>query len=192
MRINFDGKRIVLFADLTNLFHNINIVYPQQKLDYKIYLDKLKERGSIYRAIAYGSAVENEALNFIKCLKGNGYETNYIQARKFNNRHIIKYTNRTMDIAMDIIRLIERIDIHVVVFGSCNQDLIPLFGFLKEKGIRSIVYACNIPRELKDSCDEWCEIPEDFLEVKEFEDEEDEEIDESLKIENNNETTNPT
>jgi uncharacterized LabA/DUF88 family protein len=164
-----DNLRTAVFVDLISIFYNINYVYPQQKLDYKIYLDKLKEKYSIYRAIAYGASVGNEAQNFIRCLRGNGYETKYVLARKFNSKAIIKYTDRTMDIAMDIIRMIDRIDI--VVVGSCNPNLIPLFTYLKEKGIKVVVNACNIPRELKNSCDEWYEITDDLLEIRNDEEE---------------------
>jgi uncharacterized LabA/DUF88 family protein len=164
-----DNMKTAVFVDLISLFYNINYVYPQQKLDYKIYLDKLRERHNIYRAIAYGASVANEAQNFIRCLRGDGYETKYVPARKFNSKAVIKYTDRTMDIAMDIIRMIDRIDI--VVIGSCNPNLIPLFVYLKEKGIRVIIVACNIPRELKNHCDEWLEITDDLLEIRNDEEE---------------------
>jgi uncharacterized LabA/DUF88 family protein len=160
----FENKRTAVFVDLISIFYNVNFAYPHRKLNYKAYLDRLKGRYNICRAIAYGASVGNEAQNFIRCLKGNGYETKYVLARKFNSIAIIKYTDRTMDIAMDIMRMEDRIDIAVI--GSCNPNLIPLYVYLKEKGIKIITYACNIPRNIKDSCDEWWEITEDLLEIK--------------------------
>ncbi len=98
-------------------------------------------------------------------MRHNGYEVNYIPARLINDRPVIKYTDRTMDIAVDIIRMIDRLDI--VIIGSCNLNLVPLFIYLKEKGIKIIIFACNIPRKLIMVCDEWWEITEDLLEVNE-------------------------
>jgi len=170
----FENIKTAIFVDLISLFYNINYVYPQQKLDYKAYLDKLKEKYNIYRAIAYGASVSNEAQNFIRCLRGNGYETKYVLARKFKSKAVIKYTDRTMDIAMDILRMIDRID--VVVIGSSNINLIPLLIYLKEKGIKVVIVACNIPREMKNSCDEWLEITDDLLEIRNDEEELEEEV----------------
>jgi len=172
-----ENMRTAVFVDIISLFYNINYVYPQQKLDYKNYLDKLREKYNIYRAIAYGASISNEAQDFIRCLRGNGFETKYVPARKFNSKAVIKYTDRTMDIAMDILRMIDRID--VVVIGSNNINFIPLFNYLKEKGIKVVVNACNISRELKNNCDEWYEITDDLLEIRN-----DEELEEEVTIEN--------
>ncbi len=166
----FGDKRIALFVDLIGQFYNVSLIFKKQKLNYKAYLDKLTEEGNVYKAIAYGASIGNEADTFIKCLRSNGYETKYVPARKYNGKPIIKYTDRTMDIAIDIIRMMDRLDI--VVIGSCNINLVPLLSFLKEKGIKVIIFACHIPVELKIVCDEWWEVTENLLEIKEFYNEE--------------------
>lgn len=94
----------------------------------------------------------------------SGFETKYVYPRCYQNRPVIKYTNRSVDIVLDVIRMIDKLDI--VIIGSCNYDLAPFFTFLKEKGIRVIVYSCGIPRVLKETCDEWWEIDEDVLEPR--------------------------
>jgi uncharacterized LabA/DUF88 family protein len=170
MSIDLRSKRVALFVDLISQFHNVNTVYSRQKIDYRLYLDRLKEEGNVTRAIAYGAAIGNEANPFIHCLRENGYEVKYVVARKFNGRPIIKYTDRTMDIVIDIIRMLDRLD--VVVIGSCNVNLAPLINYLKEKGIIVLVYACNIPKELRLICDEFWEISEDVFEIKNNEEEE--------------------
>jgi uncharacterized LabA/DUF88 family protein len=162
-----ENKRMALFVDLINIFHNVNTAFSGAKLDYKIYLDKLNEEGIVFRAVAYGASIDDESYNFQKCLKINGFEVKYVQARRFNGKSIIKYTDRTIDIILDIIRMLERLD--VVVIGSTNLNLIPFFDFLKEKGIGVIVYACNIPTEIKMHVDQWIEISEDLLEIREDE-----------------------
>jgi uncharacterized LabA/DUF88 family protein len=164
MNPDFKNKKTALFVDLISIFHNVNTVFPRQKLDYKAYLDRLKSECEIYRAVAYGAYIGNEATKFINALKYNGYEVKYIPATTFSGKPVIKYTDRSMDIALDIIRMIDRID--VVIIGSCNLNLKPLYIFLKEKGIKVVIFACNISTELKNAVDEWWEIDEELLEVK--------------------------
>lgn len=170
----FQNKRAALFIDVISQYYSIGTVFPGQKLNYKAYLDKIGKETDVNRAVAYGACINNEAQNFIQYLINSRYEVKYVPARKVNNRPIIKYTDRSMDIALDIIRMLDRLD--VVVIGSCNLNLLPLFAFLKEKGIKVIVFACNIPREIKNVADEWIEITEDLLENKRDYTEEDEDI----------------
>jgi uncharacterized LabA/DUF88 family protein len=161
-----DNKRIAVFVDTINLFHNINTIYTGRKLNYRFYLDKLREEeGNIFRATAYGAAVGDEAKNFITSLRSNGFETKYVSAKRFDNNPIIKYTDRTIDIIIDIIRMMDRLD--VVIIGSNNTNISPFLFYLREIGIRVVIFACNIPKELKLVCDEWIEILEDTLKVKE-------------------------
>ncbi len=162
MNPTFENKCIGLFVDLINQYHSISLAFNGSKLNYHSYLNKLKEEGLIYRAIAYGAYVDNEASDFINCLRSDGYEAKYVPAKLYNGRPIVKFTDRTIDIVLDIMRMIDKLDI--VIIGSNNTNLIPLFSFLKEKGIRVIVFSCDIPREMKLHCDEWLEITEDLLE----------------------------
>lgn len=65
-------------------------------------------------------------------------------------------------IAVDIMRIINRVDI--LVLGSADGDLAPVIEWAKEQQCKTIVCACNISRELREVADEIFEIDEFFLE----------------------------
>lgn len=74
----------------------------------------------------------------------------------------VQQTDRTMDMIMDILRNIDRLE--VVVLGSSNPRLTPLVKYLKEEGIKVIVFSCSIPRALRQEADLAWDINESFLE----------------------------
>lgn len=74
----------------------------------------------------------------------------------------VQQTDRTMDMITDILRLSNKSE--VIVIGSSNSKLVPFIRYLKEIGIKVIIFSCGIPRDLKNEADIWWEINEDFLE----------------------------
>lgn len=158
------SRNVGVFVDIISQFNSVNMLYRGRKLDYEKYLTKSTEQGCIYRAFGYGAQITNEAHAFITCLRTLGYEPKYVQARQFGERSEIRRTDRTMDLVTDIIRILEKLD--VVIIGTSNPMIVPIIEFIKERGIKVIVFSCNIPRELKESADLWWEITEDYLEIK--------------------------
>lgn len=74
----------------------------------------------------------------------------------------VQQTDRMMDMITDILRLVDKLE--TVVIGTSNPRIIPFVRYLKEEGVKVIVFACGIPRSLKDESDQWWEITENFLE----------------------------
>lgn len=91
----------------------------------------------------------------------------------------VQQTDRTMDMVIDILRSIDRLEI--VVIGSSNPRIIPIVNYLKEKGIRVIIFSCNIPRHLRNAADVWWEISDRFLEEEKAVEEEVEESSEAAR-----------
>lgn len=73
----------------------------------------------------------------------------------------IRKANHDVEIAIDIVRLIERVD--TVVLGSADSDFAPLVTWIREKGCKCIVYACNISHELRAVASECIEIDDRSL-----------------------------
>lgn len=159
-------KKIGVFVDLVSQFNNVDGFYPGEKINYDAYLSRIDEIGSIYKSIAYGASVGDEANKFIKCMTDKGFDVKYVEARKSKGKSVIKYTDRTMDMVVDIIKMIDRIDI--VVIGSSNLNLAPFLIYLKEKGITVIVFSCGIPKVLKYNCSEWWEVTDKYFESKHY------------------------
>ena len=73
-----------------------------------------------------------------------------------------KWYNWTAGIVTDIFELSGRLE--TVVIGTSTPDIVPAIINFKNKGIKTIVIACGINRELKLACDQWIEVEEGMLE----------------------------
>ena len=155
-------KRIGLFVDVSNLYHCINTKY-NKKLDYAKYIDFCKALGEIKIANAYGAQVNNQASSFLRCLRQFGYTPIYQTPKTFRNVGGIQHkANYDLLIAIEIVQIIE--DIDILILGSADGDFVPLVAWAKEKGVKTIIFACNISSELKKEAHEIMEIPESFME----------------------------
>lgn len=156
--------RVLVVVDVVNLFGVVKANFDGRKIDYEKYLLKVeKEEGDIYRAFAYGAYVSDEANGFINCLHNVGFEPKYIKAIYYNDKPDVKRTNRTMDIVVDILTFLDRID--TVVIGTLDNDLIPFIYYIKNKGVKVVLYSCNVRRDLREACDEFWHIDEEVLEA---------------------------
>jgi len=153
------ANRVAVFIDVGNQFYCINKKWEGRKLNYETYKDKVANYGEIVRAFAYGTQVEGAAKNFISCLYHLGYETNYKDIEKNT------WYSWTAGMFVDMVQMAERID--TMIIGTSDKSIAPAIKHLKNLGIRTVVMACGIPREIREACDQWVEISEDMLEKQE-------------------------
>jgi uncharacterized LabA/DUF88 family protein len=159
-------KSVGVFVNSSLLFYVVQSefkrVVPNSRIDYKAYLEQAIGEDRLYRAFAYGAQIENEAAGFIECLQRTGFETRYVPAKQVNGKNHVLDTDRNMDLALDVIRILDRLD--TVVIGSNDPNLIPLVKYLKERGLKVVIFAARIPRELARAANEVREITEMVLE----------------------------
>lgn len=159
-------KTIGIFADVSNLYYCTGKRFPGRKLNYA----KLKEvalgEDVLYRAFAYGLQLKDEATKFITCLKHFGFEPKYKTPRTFikNENLEVRRTSWNVGITLDISRILTNNKLDVVVICSADSELVELVEYIKERGVKCVVIACGISKELKEIADQWIEITEDFLE----------------------------
>jgi len=79
-------------------------------------------------------------------------------------RKVTRKADWDVGLAMDIVRIIDKIDI--VVLASADGDIAPALKWAKEKGCRTVVIACKVSRELREVADEHYEIDESLLELE--------------------------
>lgn len=153
-------KNIGVFVDVSDFYYRIQRKFDGAKLDYGKYLAALE--GNLFRAFAYGMQQENEASGFIRCLRGHGFETKYKRPKiiRINDREI-KQCNWGIGIAVDVIRLIEKLDI--IILGISNPDYIPLIKWIRDQGKEVIIFASCIPKSLRDTANNIIEIDEELL-----------------------------
>lgn len=158
-------SNVGIFIDLVNQYYAVNKCFRGRKIDFEKYLLRAENEGEIYRAFAYGAQISDEAHPFITKLKSIGYEPRYVQAVQVDNRANIRATDRTDDLVNEIAHMLERLDI--VIIGSSNPELRYVLEFIRGFGRKTIIFAADIPKELKDYADFWWPITEKDLEVPE-------------------------
>lgn len=157
-------KSIGVFVNVSNQFYTVQQTYRGGKVAYDLYLKAAVSGGTLYRAFAYGVQMKDEAMPFIGCLREAGYEPKYKQARIVDARPSIRHTDWNVGIAMDVMRHLHKLDI--VVIGSSDPDLAPLIAYVKERGVKVIVFSCRVEAELREIADEVIDIDESILERK--------------------------
>lgn len=156
-----------VFVDVGNLYHCVNKKFNGKKLDYKKYLEGVVPEGDIlYRGMAYGVQVKDEAVKFISCLRHYGYEPKYRRPKTYRSgeKETLRRIPWGVGISMDVVRIVSNNKLDVVVLGSSEPELIDLCEWVKERGVKCVVVSCGIPKEIREAADIWTEIPESFLE----------------------------
>lgn len=154
-------KRVGVFVDVNNLYSALG---STAKVDYFKYLERAGTDYLLVRATAYGAQKKNEAGDFIACLRHFGYHTNYLPATVFNGIPSIGQTYLNMTIAMDAMRMLDRVD--VMIFGSNNPDMIPLYKYLKERGIEIIIFAAKLEDDVRMVADSVIEVSRSVLNIR--------------------------
>jgi len=150
------SSKVTLLIDVGNQFFCINKRWPGRKLNYSEYLEKAKTFGTVTRAIAYGTQIDDSAATFITALHHLGFEPKFKQIEKNT------WYAWDVGISVDVVRFHEKTD--VLVLGSSNRNMVPIIKWAKERGIRVVVMSCGVNRDLKDAADQWLEITESMLE----------------------------
>lgn len=156
------AERMFVFVDVINLFGAVKSVHNGRKIDYEKYYDRIEDEGDVIGAFAYGAYVADETNGFIECLQRARFRPNYVKAEIFNDQPDVRRTDRTKDMICDIAQIMDRAD--TIVLGTLNINMIPVIDLLKARGIKVILYSCNVKRELKEAADEYWFINETVLE----------------------------
>lgn len=154
------SNRVGVFVDVGNQFYCINKKWPMRKLNYEKYLVKAKSFGTIARAFAYGTQVEDTAARFIVALHHLGYEPKYKQVERK------VWYSWCVGMAMDIVRLVINDKVDTVIIGNSDRSMASVISWTKEQGVQVIVMSCGINKDLKTVCDRWIEIDDTMLELE--------------------------
>lgn len=160
-------KKLGIFMDVSNLYYCIGKKFIHRKLDYRKYINFVKDLGDPYISIAYGAQISGQANGFIYCLKQLGFQAKFKTPKAYSNAengYVIKHkADCDVDIAMDIVNMIDRID--MIILGSADGDMLPVVEWAMSKGVEVVIIATGISKDLKDHCTKFIEIPESLLET---------------------------
>jgi len=130
-RTSFKDQRVAVFVDVQNMYYSARNLYDS-KVNYSKLLKIAKDDRKLIRAIAYvveGQTPEEE--NFFEALENIGFEVKKKELREFYSG--AKKGDWDMGIAIDAIRMSDKIDVAVIVTG--DGDFTSLVDYLKAKGV---------------------------------------------------------
>jgi len=150
------SNRIGVFVDVGNQFFYANKKWPGKKINYQRYYDQAETLGHIQRAFAFGTQIDNSAAKFAAALTHIGFECRYRDIDRG------KWYSWDVGMAMEMVRCCEKLD--VVVLGTSNYTMAHVVKYLRDQGVKVIIMACTIPKELRDVADQCIEVTERMLE----------------------------
>ena len=158
-------KRIGVFIDTNNLYYSINRKFSGRKLDYRSYMDFITPFGEVVLSTAYGTQVGKEAVGFIHFLKSIGFIIKY-KAPKTYYKDGVEYRKVDWDvsIAIDMVDLVGSESVDLIVLGSADGDMIPAVQWVQKHGVKCVIVACGINRDLKNAAYDFIEIYDSLLE----------------------------
>jgi uncharacterized LabA/DUF88 family protein len=156
-------KRLAVFVDVSNIYYCVGKRFNGRKLDYAKYIEYVRGLGDIHEAIAYGAQIGDEARGFIHCLKQLDFTTRYKTPKAYTNDDVVRRkADWDVGITLDMVNLVDRVDL--MILGTADGDLTEAVKWVQARGVKVLVVASGISRELKKQADEFVEIYEDMLE----------------------------
>lgn len=154
--------RVGVYLDISNLYYTVKINNDGAKVNFKKYLEFIKDFGDIVIKKAFiGVLNENETNKFHPILTGLGFELVKQKLKVYrNNNGLDKKCDLDVKIAVTLIEDIDKYD--RVIVGSADGDFLPVYKFLKDRGKDIIVIASKVSNEVTKSYT-FVEIPPSLL-----------------------------
>lgn len=138
-------QRVGVFIDTQNLYHSARANY-KSNVNYASLVKEAVSGRKLIRAFAYVIKSETfEEAKFFDALFDLGIETRVKDLQIFYSGE--KKADWDVGIAMDIVRLSEKLDVIVLVSG--DGDFLEVLKYVKSKGIRAEVMAFKKTSSLK-------------------------------------------
>lgn len=160
-------KAVLLLVDTRNILHSLYGTFNEGKIDYTRYISEAVGEDVMLRAIAYGAAAEDNK-RFRDMLKAQGFDIKFKDpivkpSPGDHSKTETVYIGNDVDLAVDALTLCDNGKVDRVVIGSNSAQFVSLILELKRKSIRVEVFACRVPRVIKDVADSVREIDESLL-----------------------------
>lgn len=130
-------QRVGVFIDTQNLYHSAKSIH-RSNVNYEELIDQAVHGRKLVRAFAYViKSEENSEEKFFEAIQEIGIEIRVKDLQVFHTG--AKKADWDVGIAVDIIRLTEKLD--VVVLASGDGDFIEVIRYCKSRGVRVEVMA---------------------------------------------------
>jgi uncharacterized LabA/DUF88 family protein len=130
-------QRVGVFVDVQNMYYSARALYDQ-RVDFGEILKEAVGERKLIRAFAYVIETDHEEeASFFSALQERGYELRSKPIQNFQGGN--QKGDWDIGIAMDIVRMVEKLDAVILVSG--DGDFADLLRFLKSRGVRAEVMA---------------------------------------------------
>lgn len=158
--IKHKEQRVGVFVDVQNLYYSAKNLY-NAKVNFGEVLRTAVSGRKLIRALAYVIKAQNlDEQKFFEALDKQGFEVKMKDLQVFFGGH--KKGDWDIGIAMDIIRLSQKID--VVVLATGDGDFIPLVEYLRNHGqyIEIMAFGKSASSLLVKEADEFIDLSNDY------------------------------
>jgi uncharacterized protein (TIGR00288 family) len=157
--IKHPDQRVAVFIDVSNMYHSAKNLFGR-KLNFKEVLKTAVAGRKLIRAIAYAVRTESgEEKAFLEALDKQGFEVKMKDLQIFAGG--AKKADWDVGLAIDAIKIAERIDVVVLVSG--DGDYQPLINYLQEnKGclVEVIAFEETSSKRLVEQADDFVNLSE--------------------------------
>lgn len=152
-------QRVGVFVDVQNMYYSAKNLYGA-KVNFGNILKKAVSDRKLIRAIAYVVRANNpEEQKFFEALELQGFEVKMKNLQIFASG--MKKADWDVGIAMDIIRLSNKLDVIVLVSG--DGDYAPLIEYVRNHGhyIEVIAFGESSSHKIIEEADEFLDLSKD-------------------------------
>lgn len=156
MSIRNPDQRVGVFVDVQNLYYSARNIY-QARVNFNAVLDEAVGNRRLIRAMAYVIQADMPEENtFFEALGKAGFEVKKKELQTFAGGH--QKGDWDVGIAMDIIKLMNKLD--VVVLCSGDGDFVPLLEFLQMSGqlTETVAFGKSCSGKIKELTDNFIDL----------------------------------
>ena len=156
MPVKHKEQRVGVFVDVQNLYYSAKHLF-KSKVNFKEILKEAVSTRRLIRAFAYVIKADvKEESNFFEALENMGYEVRAKDLQTFFGGH--KKGDWDVGIAMDIVKLSQKVDVIVLISG--DGDYVPIVQYAQSVGCRveAMAFGKSSSSKLKEAVDEFIDL----------------------------------
>ena len=160
LKLTPTAQRVAVFIDTQNLYHSAKNLFGARVNFAEILKSAIGERNYL-RAFAYVVRTRSgEEKPFLEALKGLGIEIREKELQEYPDG--FKKGDWDVGIAIDAIRIVDSVDVIVLVSG--DGDFVELVEYLKNRGkrVEVMAFAKTTSAKLKEEADEFIDLEKDL------------------------------
>lgn len=153
------NRRVGVFIDVQNMYYSARNLY-NRKVNFPKIVEESVGDGQLVRALAYAVTTQTgDESAFLDALEKNNIEVIAKDLVEYDSGH--KKANWDVGMAIDVVRMVDMLDVVVVVSG--DGDFAPLADYVRGKGrlFHAVSFRESTSSELLDATDMYTNLSDD-------------------------------